>query len=241
MAASNEFSIQWKGSAGPGRGCGTLLAAKKLYKGALAMAVNGVAQPLLSGTSLIAKCATVAGADDNGGVILRALRRGVRIVFAGGTSKTLGVSVSVGANSDVTVQLGTDNANAVTSTGAEVVNAIRGHAMAAGLLVAQATGTGAGLAAAVAATAVPFIMVLGWASKSYGDAGSGSDQSIEMLFYTGTAMAGPKSSDAPARAAIGGPCWLEDDVTCRATPVAIDLTATLADVDSSGYPYIEVR
>ena len=241
MAASNEYSIQWKGSAGPGRSCGTLLQAKKVLKGALAMAVNGVAQPLLSGSNLIAKCLTVAGADADGGVVLRALRRGVRIVFAGGQSKSLGVSVAVGANTDVTVQLATDNASAVTSTAADVVGAIRGHAMANSLLVAQATGTGAGLAAAVAATAVPFIMVLGWASKSYGDAGSGSDQSIEMLFYTGTAQLAPKANDAPVRAGIGGPCWLEDDITCRATPVAIDLTATLADVDSAGYPYIEVR
>lgn len=92
---------------------------------------------------------TILGGDANGGVTYSARTTGVRIaqVNNGGTLP-LAVSVAPGT-SDVSVQLRTE-AGVLKSTAADVAGAIAAHAPAAALLVAAATGTGAGLAAAQA-------------------------------------------------------------------------------------------
>lgn len=87
---------------------------------------------------------TIEGADANGGVTYTALSLGVRVRHLGGTSQTLAIGV---AGSDITVQLGTDGAAAVTSTANDVHALWYATAAAFALADEVPTGTGAGLAA----------------------------------------------------------------------------------------------
>ncbi len=89
---------------------------------------------------------TILGVDANGGVTYSARTTGVRIAQVNnGVSKPLLVTVAPGTR-DVTVQLATDIATAITSTAADVAGAVAANAEAAALLAAAATGTGGGLA-----------------------------------------------------------------------------------------------
>lgn len=137
-------------------------ASKTAYVGALMMAVAGVAEPLLSGAGLVAKCTTIAGADANGGVVLRSRQPNVTVQFAGGLTKTLAVtSITYGATTAILIQQGTDGAGAVTNTAEQMCNLIRGNGELNKLLACEATGTGAGLTATAAATAIAHLEVLG--------------------------------------------------------------------------------
>ena len=89
-------------------------------------------------------------------------------------------------------------------------------------------------------TAVPQVKLLGWSSKTYGDAASVADQPIEMEFKTGVAQAVANGSDAPTRAMVGGQVTVTDDVTVSAAYDPFALQAELVDVTASGYPYIRV-
>jgi flagellin len=77
----------------------------------------------------------------------------VNIVFAGGASKALGVSVSHSGNdSTITVQLGTDANSAVTSTMKQVADAIAADASAKSLVGVSLAGDGNHLAKTVTST-----------------------------------------------------------------------------------------
>lgn len=83
------------------------------------------------------------GIDVNGGIVYTALVQGVRIRQLGGISKALSVTV---AGNDITVQLATNAAGAVTSTANAVVTAYNAVVAATLLATATVTGTGLGLA-----------------------------------------------------------------------------------------------
>lgn len=83
----------------------------------------------------------IAGLDSNGGVIYTPIAAGVRVKHLGGIGTALGVTV---AGTDITVQLATTAAGAITSTANAVVTAVM--AAASTIVTATAEGTGLGLA-----------------------------------------------------------------------------------------------
>lgn len=83
----------------------------------------------------------IAGLDANGGVVYTPNAAGVRVRHLGGMGMTLGVTVS---GNDITVQLATTVAGAITSNANAVVAAV--NVAAAALVTASAQGTGLGLA-----------------------------------------------------------------------------------------------
>ena len=111
-----------------------LAAGQRVLKGTLGFMVGGEVYraSTFSTTPLSAAILTVAGADANGGVLVYATQANVRYTqITGGANKTLGVSVAYGASTvDVTVQLATNGGGTSTSTAADVVGAITGHAVA---------------------------------------------------------------------------------------------------------------
>ena len=239
MALSNEIAVTYKGGPGISRTANTLATAKRVLKGALSMLVAGKVYPVGALTTL---ALSLPGADADGGILVWSPQHRVRIALTGGTSQTLALtSITFGATYvDISIKLSTDNADAVTTTGTALAAFLRNHGLLSKILRVAARGTGASICAVATITAVPQVTLLGWASKTYGDAASQSDQTIEMEFKTGIAQAAPASGDAPTRAMVGGMVTLTDDVTCAAAYDPFALQAELVDVTTSGYPYIRV-
>lgn len=126
----------------------------------------------------------------------------MRVSHAGGTSQTLRViSITFGATYvDVAIGLGTDNADAVTTTAAAYVAFWRSHAMLNALSQVLATGDGTGLCATASVTALTFASVLGWASETYDNAAGGSALSVAMSFNQGAArVANGSTASATSR------------------------------------------
>ena len=239
MALSNEIAVTFKGGPGISRTAATLATGKRLLKGALSMMVAGKVYPV---GALTALALSLPGADADGGILVWSPQHRVRIALTGGTSQTLALtSITFGASTiDISIKLTTDGADAVTTTGAELAAFIRNHGLLSQILRVAARGTGASICAVATVTAVPQVKLLGWSSKTYGDAASVADQPIEMEFKTGVAQAVANGSDAPTRAMVGGQVTLTDDVTCAAAFDPFALQAELVDVTASGYPYIRV-
>jgi len=204
-----------------------------LYLGALAMQVDGVAQPVVSGTAMKALALKAPGADVNGDVYVSSREANVRLTLLGGTSKTLDVSVTyTGVYTDVLVQLGTDGGAAVTTTGAGLAQAIRKHAEADRLLRVLSNGTGASIQAVLAATAVPCITLLGVNDCRRLDnaAGAAALQLPPVIaFKIGTWGMQP---GAVPPTALGSPGYLVDDNTVSATVDPLALRAPLFAADS---------
>lgn len=239
MALSNEIAVTYKGGPGISRTAGTLASGKRLLKGGLSMQVAGKVYPVGALTSL---ALSLPGADANGGILVWSPQHRVRIALTGGTSQTLALtSITFGASTlDISIKLSTDNADAVTTPGTVLAAFIRTHGVLSQLLRVAPRGTGASICAVATITAVPQVTLLGWASKTYGDAASVADQTVEMEFKTGVAQAQANGSDAPTRAMIGGQVTVTDDVMVSAALDPFGLQAELVDVDASGYPYIRV-
>lgn len=222
---------------------GLLATGKKIMAGSVAILADTVATPLVSDTQLVALSTTIAGADANGGVVAYAKQQNVRMQFLGGTSKTFGVSVSF-ANAgfvDVLVQLATDNAQAVTSTATDVVNGIRAHALASSLVSVKVTGTGAGLSAVAAATAIKKITVLGFATDTYDNSAGSNPLALTMYFVWMYGNCASKTGDAPTVNQLGGKVLLSDDLpTVGATLDGFSLTGTLVDFAEDGTPFVKI-
>lgn len=242
MAATNEMITEFQGLPRRTVAMGTLATGVKIWKGAQALHLGGVVRPVVSGATLAALCTTIPGADANGGVTLRALRQALRVVFLGGTSKTLSLdSFTFGASTlDLNIQLATDNAGTVTTTATALVNFIRSHAFLNQCLVAQATGTGAGLSAVATATAIVYGGLLGAAADTYDNAAGNANLAIPMLFQQG-AMRVATGSPAPTAASIGGQVLMGEDLGSVTTvPGPLDFTAELTNIDSRGAVYVRV-
>lgn len=239
MALTNEISVTYKGGPGISRGASTLAATKRLLKGGLSMRVGGKVYPV---GALTALALSLPGADADGGILVWSPQQRVRIALTGGTSQTLGLtSITFGASTvDISIKLGTDNADAVTTTGTALAAFIRTHGVLSQILRVAPRGTGASICAVATVTAVPQVKLLGWASKTYGDTASQADQTIEMEFKTGIAQAVGNGNDAPTRAMVGGLVTVTDDVMVSAAYDPFGLQAELVDVTPSGYPYIRV-
>ena len=222
---------------------GSVATGKKIWSGSVAMLVGTTVTPLVSGSALVALSTTIPGADANGGVVAYSSQQNVRMQFLAGVSKTLGVSVSF-ANAgtvDVIVQLGTDNGGVVTSTASDVVNAIRAHALASSMLSVTFTGTGAGLAALAAATAIVKITVLGMAAATYDDAAGVAPLAIPMAFIWAYGNCAVKTGDVPTINQIGGKVLLVDDIgTVAATIDGFSQTGTLIDIAEDGTVFVKI-
>lgn len=222
---------------------GSLATGKKIWGGSVAMLVDTVVTPLVSGSALVALSTTIPGADANGDIAAYSGQQNVRMQFLAGVSKVFGVTVSF-ANAgfvDVIVQLATDNGGVVTSTANDVVAGIRAHALASSLLSVFAKGTGASLAAVAAATAIVKITVLGLAASTYDNAAGVAPLTIPMSFVWAYANCAAKVGDAPNINQIGGKLLLVDDIgTVAATLDGFSLTGTLIDIAEDGTSFVKI-
>lgn len=151
--------IDQKGSAARtwSRPCYTILKGQKIPRGALAMVHNGRAMNAgpLDITKSVADGGPLkaTGADDNGHVYFWSL-------FGQGVSVSLANAVALSISVDVANVVAIKGPVA-SLTAAEVVQAVQAHARASQLLECMYSGTGAGLFAAMAPTAVPHVELLG--------------------------------------------------------------------------------
>lgn len=195
-------------------GAGTLATAKRIYLGALAMAVDGVAQPVVSGASMAALCTLIAGADANGGVYLSARDGNVRVEFlTGGNNRTFGIIVAYGSTTDISIQLDTDGGGVATTTAKTLCDKLRAHAEANRYLRCKPQGTGASATAAAAIGAVKHICLLGANQQQQLDNSDGvADLALlpSHCFAVGTYGVLAAANNAPT---VNGEGWLSDDFT----------------------------
>lgn len=241
--AQNELTVLWYQSSGGFTRRATSLAANtNIFRGSLAISVNGVATSLVSGTALNALSTTIAGADANGGLVFRSNQANVRVTTHGGTSQALGVFVSF-ANAgfvDIIIQQSTDGGGVVTSTAANVANAIRQHGLADELVHVVTTGTGAGLTVTTGTTAINQLVLLGAADETYINL-TGSAIPRNMGFKMGKLRTVGLTGDVPVATNIGGLVTLVDDsYTIAATLDPMAFTARLIDIDFATVPYVNL-
>lgn len=186
----------------------------RIFMGALVMAIDGIARPVLGGTALQDVVSKYTGADANGHVFVRALRSGVRMQFVtGGNNRSLAVtSISYGTTTDIVIQLATDGAAASTSTSAAVAALLRSHAEISKLLRCEASGDGTGLTLAVAMTAVVLVELLGVAQRETNALTAGADLAIDatVAYEVGYFAPAVETNKAPKS---GGYGYLIDDAT----------------------------
>ncbi len=237
--ATNEMISKWDGFPVRTTHAKSLATGQRVFKGALAFMVGGdvYRASTFSTSPLSSAILTVAGADANGGVMVYATQANVRYnQITGGANKTLGVSVAYGASTvDVTVQLATNGGGTSTSTAADVVGAITGHAVAGKFLKAAATGTGLGFALTLPTlTALKHVCLLGVAEDTYDNLAGVSALALDMRFTKGIVDLAGLASDAPTAAMIDSQVSIVDDITVRATVNPLDMTVRLADVEVDG-------
>lgn len=236
---TNEVISLFDGVPGPSVHQNTLAIGQKVWKGSLPLIVGG--KVYRGGPVPSAGLLAVAGVDGNGGLNLFSNQPNVRYSQLGGTSQTLGVSVVFNASTvDIVVQLGTNGGATVTSTAANVLNALLAHATASKYLQANYTGTGAGLAAAFTAALVPVVSLAGVAMNTYDNSGGATDLTTSMLFQRAVVAVAPLSTDAPTSAMIGSRVALVDDITVKATVGPLDLTVQLSDILPDGTVFVVV-
>lgn len=210
---------------------GTYATGKRGYIGSLTLAVDGVAQPVVSGAAMAALCSTYGAG--NAQLIVSARRAGVRLALVdpAGNSKVETVTVAFGATTiDVTVSLATDGGGAITSTPNTIVQSIFRHAQANDLLRVKAGGTGASAVVAAAAAAVKFIELLGIAEQEVDNSAGGSPLSLRpsVVFHLGKAGLLPAAGAAPL---IHSMATLIDDQTVSLAPDSLALVAPVVHIE----------
>lgn len=219
---------------------GTYATGKRGFFGSMNISVNGVAQPLVSGTALVALATTFAGADANGGVVMRAKRANVAVQFAAGNSKTLSVtSITYGATIAILIQQGTDGGGATTNTAEQMCNLIRGNGELNKLLACKATGDGSGLTATTAGTAIKFIEMLGVTERDIDNSAGGSPLALTEFdcFHVGLYGLTPDAAAVPVLNTIG---YLADDQTVTATADPLSFTAPVLQTDPRGFMFVDL-
>lgn len=241
MAATNEITNLYQGLGIKELHLSSIGQSQKIYKGTLAIAVNGVAYVAGSHT---AQYLPVPGADANGALLVWSPQANVRYSqVTGGNNKTLGVSVVTSSTFvDVVVQLATDGAGVSTSTAQAVVGAVMSHGFASYLVRPIAQGTGSGIASAFTAALVPVACVAGVALDTYDNAAVAAVVEMPMVFHRGGGiMLAGLSSDAPSSAMIGSRVAIVDNVTVKATIGFGDLTVILRDImPEQGVAFFEI-
>lgn len=197
---------------------GTVATGKRIFMGALAMAVDGVARPVLNEADQITASIPllVAGADANGGAYFTARKPNVRVVYVSGVAET--IAFAYGATIDVTITY-----NNGTSTQLTVINnLLRGNSEFNRLLRVAKQGTGASSPSAKTVTAVPCVQLEGVSRHDLDNSAGGSPMAIDptIAFEIGAVGLVPKTSDAPTLEALG---YLDDDQTVRGTADQLSL------------------
>ncbi len=226
MSLTGDILPRWHQGIGPSRHnrASLLLAATTLYKGAIAMQVDGKAQKPVTGTAMAAKCLLAAGADANGGSYMSARQNKVRVKVTSAAAEK--IVIAWGATIDIDVQY-----NNGTSTAATIAQLVAGHSIASRLLRWKAQGTGASSPAAMAFTAVPYISVLGVADARYDNGAGGTDLTLSApAGFFGVGLFGVSTSDAPALPSI---CALSDENTIKQTIDPLDLLVPVVIEDTS--------
>ncbi len=235
---TNEAVAFW-GSTEQNTVHGSVLPAEEIvWRGTLAMNVNGqvFAMDKVANALLFT---TIPGADANGGVTLWSRQQNIFYTQLGGVSKTLSVSVTYPGPS-IIVQLGTDGGGLVTSTAAQVVQAILAHAVASQLLHPAFTNTGAGLAAAATATPVTQYTLLGIAEETYDNSTGAANLIQEMRFKQGIVRLAGLATDPVTYAMVGGQVALVDNVTVQGSLSSNSYNLKLVDVETSGAIFVDL-
>lgn len=245
--ATREYIQYAKDGIKLSRHCNTLATGKKIYGGTLAMQVNGVATPLVSGTDLQALSTLIAGADANGDIFAYASQSNVALTLtdpnANNASLVIRVNFAVGGKVNIIALLATGNAGAITTTANQLIDALRAHPIASKYLTARVriSATGASAVVATAITNINYINVLGVSSATYDNAAGGSPLTVPMTFTFGYYEVIGKTGDAPTRADIGSEVILTNDLfEVGATLDSSSLRATLIDVDSNGTLFAKI-
>lgn len=215
---------------------GTIAAGVRIYQGALAIAVDGVARPATSGSTLRGLGLLVAGADANGGSYYRASRAGVTVQHISGAAEK--ITITEGATCLVAITY-----NNGTSTAATLAQLVLQHAEARRLLPGViAQGTGASSPAAAAAAAVPFIEMLGESPIEIDNSAGGSpaDLPAEALFNFGGAYGmSPAASNAPV---VDGQAYVVDDDTITKVASTFDLHGPcVGKSDDSTFYFLDLQ
>lgn len=209
-----------------------------VWRGTIAMHINGqvFAMDKVDNAAFYTQ---IAGADANGGVTLWSRQQNLFYSQLGGVSKTLSVSVTYPGPA-IIVQLGTDGGGLVTSTAAQVVQAILQHSVASTLLNVAYTNTGLGLAAAVTATPVTQYTMLGLAEETYDNSTGVANLIQEMRFKQGIVRVADLVTDPVNYTMIGGKVALFDNVTVQASLSSNSYNIKLIDIETSGAIFVDL-
>ena len=221
---------------------GTFKASKHAYLTSLCMQVDGVARPLLSGSSMDA-LATAVGTTD-AGLLLTARRKGVKfaIIDPGGNSKERHILITHSTEfTIVSLYAATGGGGAITTTALEAQDAIRDHAIANSLLRVKLAGTGASAVVAAAAASVVSVEMLGCSELEI-DETTAADITLPLTttFTVNEPGSGTGLLSVNVAPVEGGEACLIDDQTCSATEAsALDLRGPCVGVENSWY-YIDL-
>jgi len=240
MSATNEYVGQWAPLPQYAVHASVLKAANKVYRGTLAIQINGIVYNM--DQNLTSYYLTVPGADANGGVVLWSKQDNVRYrQVSGGANKKEALSVVFGSSTiDVTMQLETDGMGVVTSTGLSVATFLLSNAFAQKYFQFSYTGTGLGLAAISSFTLVPQAFLLGLSETTYDNAAGVVDLVEPMRFYRGAMRLGNLSTDPVTSAMIGSQVSIVDCNTVKATLDPLSQRGTLLDIDLNGAVYVSI-
>lgn len=226
MSLTGDILPKWHQGIGPVRHnrASLLLTAVTLWKGAVAMQVDGKAQKPVTGTAMAAKCLLAAGADANGGSYMSARQNKVRVKVTSAAAEK--IVIARGATIDIDVQY-----NNGTSTAATIAQLVDGHAVASRLLRWKAQGTGASSPAAMAFTAVPYISLLGATDARYDNGAGVADLALEApAGFFGVGLYRMTTSDAPALPSI---CAVSDENTIKQTIDPLDILVPVVIEDGN--------
>ena len=208
---------------------GTVANGAHIWLGSNCMQVSGAAQPVVSGSTLLALCTLMAGADGNGGIFVRAKRAGVAVAFISGAAEGITIAYASGLT-DINVTY-----NNGTSTALTIEKLIRGHAEADKLIAVQHQGTGASSPAATSLAQVVDILPLGIADREINATGGAVTLTPDVVFSRndfgdGTGLL-VSDANLPTE---GGYVALTDDASCSALPASqCDIMAPCVGVNES--------
>lgn len=212
---------------------GTYATGKRGFYGSLNIGVDGVAQPLVSGTAMQSLCKSFPGGDANSGLFVSARQGGVRVALVSGLAES--INIVNGSTIDISVTY-----NNGTSTPLTVANLIRSNGKANELLRVKHSGTGAGvLLVAAALAAVPFIGLLGVTESEIDNSAGVAPLALSEWagFHVGCYGLVPDPAATPPLNSIG---VLLDDQTVTATPDPLAITAPVLQTDPRGFMFVNL-
>ncbi len=213
---------------------GTYATGKRGFYGSMNISVDGVAQPLVSGTAMTLLCKSFAGGNADSGLFMSARRSGVRVALVSGAAES--INIVYGTTIDISVTY-----NNGVSTPLTVANLIRSNGKANELLRVKHSGTGAGTAIVAAAlAAVVFIELLGVTEAEINNAAGVAPLALTEwdVFHVGNYGLTPDAAATPPLNSIG---YLLDDQTVTATPDPLAITAPVLQTDPRGFMFVNLN